>query len=210
MQPKGEDTKSHQRFLAVGAQITPTLRDALATVGPVTLPDRSTMSLWRFLAHAIVGQQLSTRAAATIRTRLQEAAEARGCPLPAFAAEADDEVLRACGLSRAKSRSLRELARVERSGTLEHLATGSPDHAALTAELTPIHGIGQWTCDMAAIFWARCPDVWPETDVAVQRTFTGLIGRRRKPTRAAARFSPQRSWLARYMWRITDTEPDRG
>ena len=59
---------------------------------------------------------------------------------------------------------------------------------------------------MALIFYFHLPDVWPEGDVAVQRTFKRLIGRR-KPKKAVARFAPYRSYLALSMWRLVDASP---
>ena len=73
--------------------------------------------------------------------------------------------------------------------------------------MSQLWGIGQWTCDIASLFYCREPDMWPEGDVAVQRMFRALIGRR-KPDRAAARFAPYRSYLALAMWRLVGIERD--
>jgi DNA-3-methyladenine glycosylase II len=74
-------------------------------------------------------------------------------------------------------------------------------HDSRSESLCAIWGIGQWTCDMMALFYYREPDIWPEGDLAVQRVFRSYIGRR-KPARAAALFAPHRSLLALYMWRL--------
>ncbi|MDZ7747539.1 MAG: hypothetical protein U5K43_00775 [Halofilum sp. (in: g-proteobacteria)] len=202
------DTEAHERFVATARQVTPDLAEALAGVGPVTLPGRGDQPLGRFLARAVVGQQLSTAAARTIRERLDAAAAAAGQDLPGFADAVATEELRACGLSRNKARALAALAAAERAGALDSAHFAGLDHAAVSARLGAIWGVGQWTCDMAAIFWCGCGDVWPENDVAVQRTFRALIGHRRSAAKAAARFAPERSRLAVYMWRITDAVPD--
>lgn len=202
------DTDAHERFVATARGIAAPFADALERVGPVALPDRGDAPLGRFLARAVVGQQLSTTAARTIRGRLEQAATAAGHDLPAYAAAVDVEALRACGLSRNKARALAHLAAAERAGELDAVHFRGLGHAEISARLGAIWGIGQWTCDMAAIFWCRCPDVWPETDAAVQRTFRALIGPRRKPAKAAARFAPERSRLAVYMWRVADAVPE--
>mgnify|MGYP003758898645 FL=1 len=77
------------------------------------------------------------------------------------------------------------------------------DHTERSARLLSIWGIGPWTCDMASIFFFKDEDIWPEGDISVQNTFRRYIGRK-KPTLAAARFAPHRSYLAMYMWRILD------
>ncbi len=63
------------------------------------------------------------------------------------------------------------------------------DHAARSAQLCRIWGIGPWSCDMLAIFYCREPDIWPEGDLAVQRVFRRYIGRR-SPAKAAAASRP--------------------
>ena len=208
MTSEDPDTRAHARFVDTAAGLSAPLADALERVGPVALPDRGDAPLARFLARAVVGQQLSTKAARTIWERLEAAAAAAGRPLPAYAAEVDAPDLRACGLSRNKARALAELAAAEAAGTLDDARFRGAGHGTIAAELGAIRGVGPWTCDMAAIFWCRCADVWPAGDVAVQRTFRGLIGRRRSAERAAARFAPERSRLAVYMWRVADAAPD--
>lgn len=198
----------HARFLDVAAGFAPDLHSAMKRVGPPEPRDRSDQPVGRFLARAVVGQQLSTRAAGTIWARVEAMADAHGIAIPADLDGGCFDPLRACGVSRGKARSLLAIQSAEAEGWLDGPALAALDHGERSRRLRAIHGVGQWTCDMVAIFHCGDADVWPETDVAVQRTFRGLIGRRRKPARAAARFAPYRSWLARYMWRITDADPD--
>ena len=81
------------------------------------------------------------------------------------------------------------------------------EHAERSAHLQQVRGIGQWTADMTSIFYFRDPDVWPEGDVGVQRGLAMIIGKRSRRTvlRIANAFSPYRSFLALYMWRVLDT-----
>jgi DNA-3-methyladenine glycosylase II len=72
-----------------------------------------------------------------------------------------------------------------------------------------IWGVGQWTADMLGIFYFGERDIWPDTDLAVWKTLQRLTSRRRKTTLTAAKFSPQRSLLAKYMWRIADASPNK-
>jgi len=207
--PDAADTAAvHAWFLDTAADIAEPLRAALERVGPAAMPERREVPLAQFLARAVVGQQLSTTAARAIWSRLEAAAAEHGCALPAFCDPERAEILRACGLSRGKIRTLAHLREAEREGTLDGTALGAMTHAERAAELCRIWGVGQWTVDMASIFWCRSPDVWPETDLAVRNTFVGLIGRRRKPSKAAARFAPHRSRLALYMWKVADARPD--
>lgn len=198
----------HERFLDIAAGFSPDLRTAMARVGPPEPRNRGDQPVGRFLARAVVGQQLSTRAAGTIWSRIEALADAEGIAIPGGLADDRFDALRACGASRGKARALLAIRAAEAEGWLDGAALAAVDHVERSRRLRTIHGVGQWTCDMVSIFHCGDADVWPETDVAVQRTFVDLIGRRRKPARAAARFAPRRSWLARYMWRIADADPD--
>jgi len=90
---------------------------------------------------------------------------------------------------------------VHAMGFLDSAEIRAMDHAARSTHLTRIWGIGQWTCDMLAIFYCRELDIWPEGDLAVVRGLKRHIGRR-SVNRAAAEFAPYRSLLALYMWRL--------
>lgn len=197
----------HRRFLAIAADISGPLLEALETVGPRRFPDRGDVPLGRFLARAVVGQQLSTRAARSIWSRVEQAAAEAGVDVPELCSDERQQLLRDCGLSRNKARALAAIRAAERDGRLDGARLRGLDHGTIAAELGQLRGVGPWTCDMAALFYCRCPDVWPEGDVTVQKTFSRLIGARRKPAKWAARFAPERSWLALYMWAAVDARP---
>lgn len=203
-----EEAAIHRRFVEIAAGVSAPLAEAIESVGPRSFPDRGDLPLGHFLARAIVGQQLSTKAARSIWARVEQAAADAGMPIPEFLAAERHEVLRGCGISRNKIRALGEIRAAHLDGRLDGERLRGLDHAAVTQELSSIWGVGQWTCDMAALFYCRCPDVWPQQDVTVQKTFSRLIGPRRKPSKWAARFAPHRSWLALYMWGLVDAVPD--
>ncbi|MDX1609979.1 MAG: hypothetical protein R3225_07660 [Halofilum sp. (in: g-proteobacteria)] len=198
----------HRRFLAIAADVSAPLAEALAAVGPRRFPDRSDQSLARFLARAVVGQQLSTHAARSIWSRVEGAAAEAGVDVLELGCAERQPLLQACGLSRNKARALGAIRAAQLEGRLDGTRLREFDHAAIKAELGALWGVGPWTCDMAALFYCRCPDVWPEGDVTVRKTFSRLIGARRKPSKWAARFAPERSWLALYMWAVVDAVPD--
>lgn len=202
------ETVIHRRFVEIAADVSVPLAEAFETVGPRHFPDRSDQPLARFLARIIVGQQLSTKAARSIWSRVEQAAADGDIPIPEFFAGEHHEILRGCGISRNKIRALGEIRAAHLDGRLDGERLRGLDHAAITQELSSIWGVGQWTCDMAALSYCRCQDVWPQQDVTVQKTFSRLIGPRRKPSKWAARFAPHRSWLALYMWGLVDAAPD--
>lgn len=196
----------HAWFIATADALSPALGADIAAVGPLPLPEREDRGVPIFLARAVTGQQLSTKAAQTIWGRLEAATAAHGGDLTALFCEAHAATLRGCGFSANKIKALAAIRAAEEGGHLTRAAIVAMNHLDRSAHLGQIHGIGQWTCDMASIFYCRDPDVWPEGDLAVQRVFARYL-RRRSPRCAAARFAPYRSYLALYMWRLVDRMP---
>jgi DNA-3-methyladenine glycosylase II len=149
------------------------------------------------LVDAIVSQQISGKAAESIMGRLRQVA-----PLePAALAQADPRRLRRAGLSRAKVRYVRELARFAAAGGLRGLSR-LPDKA-IVERLTMVKGVGVWTAEMFLIFSLRRPDVWPVGDGGIQRAAAVLYGAKTKTSlqRLGERFRPVRSHAAWYLWR---------
>ena len=195
----------HRWFIERAQTLAPSLAHAIAETGPLWFPEREDHGTAAFLSRAIVGQQISSKAAAGIWSRIEGRAAQAGVLLKEFLAAADEEVLRACGLSANKVKAVLRIHAAEKVGELgAREVLRAIDHAGRSERLLRIWGIGQWTCDMLAIFYCRDFDVWPEGDLAVQRVFRSYIGKR-KPNRAAASFAPYRSVLALYMWRLAHT-----
>lgn len=184
------------------------LVDALCSVGPVSLPERKDNGLGHFLARSVINQQLSTKAAQSIWSKVEAAALSAGVGATEYFGLADTASLRQCGVSKNKIKALRSLYEAEVSGVLNTETLLQLGHAARSEQLLAIWGIGQWTCDMVSIFYYRCPDIWPETDTSVQRTFTSLIGRR-CTKKVASLFIPYRSFLALAMWQFVDNLPTK-
>ena len=164
------------------------------------------------LVRAIVGQQLSTKAARSIYERLEEYFGGH-TPTPKELLEADPEEMRAAaGLSRAKVSFLRDLAEHVEDGELllERLAE-LPDEE-VTEHLTAIKGLGPWTVHMFLIFHLGRPDVLPVGDLGIRRAVQVLHGLAELPTpadleRIAEPWRPHRSLASLYLWRSLDNEP---
>jgi DNA-3-methyladenine glycosylase II len=197
------DPRLHRRFLRIAGTVSPGLQAALRASGPAWFPEREDKGVAAFLARAVVGQQLSTKAARAIWGRLETAAQQTGGELHAFFHADNERALRGCGLSRAKVKALQGIRIAHEAGALVPAQIRAMVHPERASHLTQIHGIGPWTCDMLAIFYCQDPDVWPDGDSAARQTLQRLIGRR-KPAKVAALFAPHRSILALYMWKIAD------
>lgn len=149
------------------------------------------------LVDAIVSQQISGKAAASILARLAELVPLRPAPL----ARADLRRLRAAGLSRAKAMYVRELARFAAAGGLRGL--DRLEDAAVIDRLVQVKGVGVWTAEMFLIFSLRRPDVWPVGDGGIQRAAERLyrVRARSRLVRLGERFRPVRTAAAWYLWR---------
>jgi DNA-3-methyladenine glycosylase II len=164
------------------------------------------------LVRAIVGQQLSTKAARTIYGRLTERYGGR-TPTPAeLLADDPDEMRIAAGLSRAKASYLRSLAEHVVAGELELERFDEMQDEDVAAELIAVKGLGQWTVDMYLMFHLGRPDVLPVGDLGIRRAVERAYGLPALPdpaqlTEIAEPWRPHRTLACRYLWRSLDNEP---
>ncbi|WP_345466707.1 DNA-3-methyladenine glycosylase 2 family protein [Deinococcus carri] len=177
----------------------PALAEVLARTPPLPVLTPAADPFGR-LVRSVVGQQLSTRAAASIHGRL-EGTLGRVTPETLLRAAPDD--LRALGLSWAKVRTVRALADAALSGQVDfaHLAT-LPDEAVIAA-LTPLPGIGRWTVEMFLMFALARPDVFSFGDLVLRQGLARLSPGLPAGTAQAqwvAAWSPYRTLAARVLW----------
>ncbi len=161
------------------------------------------------LARAILYQQLSGKAAATIVGRVQAAIGSDRFHCDTLS-RIDDAGLRACGVSGNKTLALRDLALRESNGeipTLRRMATLDDD--AIVAALLPIRGIGRWTVEMMLMFRLGRPDVLPVDDLGIRKGAQVIDKSEAMPTPKALaargeRWGPFRTYAGLYLWRIAD------
>jgi 3-methyladenine DNA glycosylase/8-oxoguanine DNA glycosylase len=191
----------------------PTLGRAIDAIGdfPLGRDLRETKSVYAALAEAIVSQQLSGKAAATIYGRVCALfPDGRSGPKPEQILAASDAALRGAGLSGAKTRALRDLAEKSLAGDVPTLARARKlDDDALVERLTAVRGVGRWTVEMFLIFRLGRPDVLPVDDYGVRKGFALAFGLRElpKPRELAAhgeRWAPYRTVASWYLWRVAD------
>ena len=160
------------------------------------------------LVKSVLAQQLSTRVADTLSSRLHEATAGEITPTRILALDVAE--LRALGLSSAKVRTLHGLASALHTGNLDlDEAIASGDDTRVMAELTSLWGIGRWTVEMLLMFTLHRLDVWPVGDLAMRRGWvqlhdlTGDIDQR-EMDRLGEPLRPYRSVAAWYCWRVVD------
>jgi DNA-3-methyladenine glycosylase II len=164
------------------------------------------------LVRSIVGQQLSTKAAFSIYTRLTDRFGGRPPTPEEVLADDPDELRTAAGLSHAKTAYLRSLAEHVQDGSLELDRLHELPDELVIAELTAVKGIGLWTAHMFLIFHLDRPDVLPVGDLGVRRAIMVAYGLDALPDAAEMErigepWRPWRSIAARFLWRSLDNEP---
>ncbi len=167
----------------------------LEQTGP--LPLRRKPDGFSELLSAIVSQQVSTASAAAIWARVVEA----GLTSPGAVAAADDELLKACGLSRPKQRYARALA--EAGIDFDGLRDQEPEQVIRT--LVAVPGVGPWTAEIYAMFCLGHADVFAPGDLALQEAARILFNLDARPSEKMFRemaedWSPWRSVAARALW----------
>ena len=198
--------KLHKHFLKLSADISPELQQHIKRLGPVKLRNRKHQGIAQFLARVIIGQQLSTKAAHTIWSRIQLAAQESGQRIPHFFVAENVDALRACGASGNKAKALLAINEAHQDGRLAPARLRRLNLEERARTLRELHGVGQWTIDMASMFYFGDTDVWPSGDLTVARQFSGLLNAKQAANAEdlLAKFSPYRSYLALYMWAIVD------
>jgi DNA-3-methyladenine glycosylase II len=169
------------------------------------------------LARAIVGQQISVKAADSIWRRfvaVVDTAQAAGfpCLAPQRVATAPIPALRTCGLSQRKAEYLTDLANHFATGRLDPAQWRQLDDEALIAALIDVKGIGRWTAEMFLMFHELRPDILPVDDIGLQRALAIHFNHGERLPRdamyaAADLWRPWRSVATWYLWRSLDPIP---
>ena len=164
------------------------------------------------LARAIVGQQISVKAAQSIWDRVVAATGGRGVPVALDAARVARTrmpTLRRAGLSERKAAYLRDLARHFVGGALDPRAWPALDDEALIERLTDVKGIGRWTAEMFLMFHLGRPNVLPVNDVGINRAMMKQYGLEALPKpadvlRIGEAWRPWATVACWYLWRSED------
>jgi DNA-3-methyladenine glycosylase II len=192
------------------ARRDPVMRDLMRQHGDCGLAAAQRSDPFAALTHAIISQQLSTKAAATIARRLD--AMCAGVPTAAALAARGDAELRAVGLSGQKIRYMRDLCGRVLDGSLALHAFDAMSDEDVIAALTSVKGIGRWTAEMFLMFRLHRPDVLPLGDLGIVKAVQRAYGLRRAPnperlTRIGEPWRPYRSVACWYLWASLDNAP---
>jgi len=159
------------------------------------------------LIDAIVGQQLSGKAAKTIFERVK--ARCEGNITPDKLIKLRTEELRKCGLSYAKCSYVKDLAEKVKSSKLKVRILDKLSDEEILNELIAVKGIGKWTAEMFLMFTLARPDVFPVDDLGIGKGMQKLLRRKIKSlnmAKYAERWKPYRTAAAWYIWKVVDSK----
>ena len=178
------------------------LAEVIDKVGPIerkVIPD-----LFAALINSIVGQQISTKAQATVWSRVQNALGTVDAEHVLGYGEAN---LQSLGISFRKAEYITDFAKKVHTGEFDLISIGEKPDEEVILELSALKGIGVWTAEMILLFCMQRPDVLSCDDLAIQRGLR-MVYHHRKIDRGLfekyrRRFSPYGSVASLYLWAVS-------
>lgn len=158
------------------------------------------------LCRAIVGQQLSVKAAATIHSRFVALYKK---VTPQAVAKTSLATFRSVGLSAQKASYVHDLAKKFLDGTVDPKQFPTMSDDEIREHLIAVKGVGRWTADMFLMFTLHRPDVLPTGDLGIQKAMQKVFKLKKLPTpeqmeKLAAAWAPHRTVACRYLWDCLD------
>lgn len=192
----------------------PILATAIKQIGPCRMADRQRKDHLSALVGAIVSQQLSTKAAATIFGRFVALFPDDHIPDAAAIAAQSDEALRRVGLSGQKIGYMRDLTARIADGRLNLDELDALSDEQVIERLTAVKGFGRWTAEMFLMFRLHRPDVLPAGDLGIVNAIQRLYRLRKRPApkrilKIGEAWRPYRSVASWYLWQTLRNEPLR-
>lgn len=189
----------------------PTMAALIERIGKIDLATRLSRrkeerpnDAYGALLRAIVGQQLSTKAARTIYLRVVDLFGG-STPTPEQLLDASEEDLRGCGLSGRKTEYVRDLAAHVLGGELELDRLGELGDEEVIEEIVAVRGLGRWTAEMFLMFHLERPDVLSGGDLGIRKAIQVEYGLEEMPTptrvvEIGEPWKPHRSLASLYLW----------
>lgn len=160
--------------------------------------------LFSAVVHHIIGQQISTKAQATIWQRMQDALGQVNAETILSAGVSD---LQALGISFRKAEYITDFARKVHTGEFDIKAVNQMSDADAISALSSLKGIGVWTAEMILLFCMQRPDIFSYDDLAIQRGLRMVYHHRRIDRKLfekyRRRFSPYCSVASLYLWAVS-------
>ncbi len=190
--------KKAEKFLSQDKFIKPLIKKH----GPCRIKPSKKKDYFKNLVYAIVGQQLSMKAAASIYARVEEKLDKN--VIPDKVLRKHTETLRKCGLSYSKIKYIKDLSLKVKNKEVKLNKIDKLSDEEILEELISVKGIGKWTAEMFLMFSLARPDVFPIDDLGIRNGMKKLLKREMNPeamVKFAERWQPFRSVASWYVWR---------
>lgn len=197
----------YQKAIQHFKKVDPLLYELAESIDPIVL-EKSPNHFIR-LVRAIVGQQLSVKAAATIFGRFEKLFS-KGINAAEILKLKDGDI-RACGISYPKIKYIKDLAEKVHKKELLLEELESADEQTIITNLTKVKGIGVWSAEMFLMFALARPDVFSVGDLGLRNAMTRLYALK-NPTdkqlvKISEKWSPYRTYACRILWQSLDNAP---
>ena len=175
------------------------LHETIKTIGPIDIPI-SNLKFQQYLIKTIVGQQISTKAAASIWKKVQEELKV----IKNFKDKNLHEVLRSCGLSERKALYAQGVLENSQLARANRRQLKSLDSKAYASMLLNLKGVGPWTVEMSRIFYLGDEDVLSEGDYGIQVAHKKMFKDKKLSQDFYNNYAPYRTYVSLYLWRSLD------
>lgn len=175
------------------------LHEVIKTIGPIDIPI-SNLRFQQYLIKTIVGQQISTKAAASIWKKVQEELKV----IKNFKDKNLHEVLRSCGLSERKALYAQGVLENSQLARANRRQLKSLDSKAYASMLLNLKGVGPWTVEMSRIFYLGDEDVLSEGDYGIQVAHKKMFINEKLSQDFYNNYAPYRTYVSLYLWRSLD------
>ena len=164
---------------------------------------------FKSLTRSIVYQQLSGKVAKTILDRFILLYKDKSYPTPVDVINIDHEKLRSVGLSNSKAQYIKNIAHAFLDNPDTYDSHEKMDDQDIIDTLITIKGVGPWTAQMFLMFTLNRPDVFPVTDLGVQKGFQHYYKLSEMPTpgqmlKKSEQWAPYRTVVSLYFWRLLE------
>ena len=155
------------------------------------------------LVESVIGQQISGKAAATVRDKLDALCGLKADKLHSMTTEE----IQACGMSRRKAGYIKGIAGAAVTKAVDFDKLKDRTDQEIIEAITKLNGVGIWTAEMLLIFSFMRPDVVSYGDLAIRRGMMELYGHKELPeerfSRYAKRYSPYGTTASLYLWELS-------
>ncbi len=164
---------------------------------------------FKALTRSIIYQQLSGKAARIIFERFKSIFPGNNFPCPKDILDIDIEKLRSSGISYAKSQYISNISQAFLDDPDMYLNLDQMNDENIIDSLTKVKGIGLWTAQMFLIFTLNRPDIFPATDLAIQKGYQNYfeIDELPNPTsmiKRSEQWIPYRTTVSLYLWAVLE------